>query len=61
MLGSLQYELAKKIKNTKKELKIWNKTEIRNCDMQIQELLEEMDEIQRKEPNVANRRIKHEL
>lgn len=49
------------IKYTKTTLKTWNKTYLKNCGVHITNTLNEIDELQRKEPAIQNRQAEVEL
>lgn len=58
LTGSFAFKFSKRIKITKSALRQWNKTHFKNCEVKIQEIMNEIEIAQNKEPSQEN--IKHE-
>lgn len=59
--GSAPFRFCKKLKNTKASLKIWNKTQFKNCDTKIQDIFQAIDEIQKDKPSKENKLLELKL
>lgn len=54
IIGSNAYKFSQKMKYTKAELKVWNRTSFGDCDRRINGLNKEIEQIQSAEPTQEN-------
>lgn len=59
--GLRQFQFTKEIKSTKRSLKTWNRMTLKNCDKEIQKMLEDIDAIQKAKPTVESRQLEVEM